>query len=168
MMLSWIRRASEALEVGEAGHPVGEASLVIAKRAEGHLDAAYAAVLAPGFELPEGRCLGEEAIEHRLVAAENERCKRPAGGFAAAQAEEALEGGIGVNHGPPGGGGVDDSEGEAAGAQGRARQRAIGEKLFEIAHAAFCHDRGAATSVRGRRRPRCRNYAACFLQLESE
>src|SRR6266446_1067997 len=118
----------ELAAIGKGNRPVGEAPVGAADRAERDLDVAGGAVLPPGFQLAAGRRLGEDTLQQRLVAPKQQRGERAADGLALVKAEELLEGRIHVGHDARGRRCVEQGEREAARAERRPRQRAVGEQ----------------------------------------
>src|SRR6266436_2499130 len=118
----------ELAAIGKGNCPVGEAPVGAADRAERDLDVAGGAVLPPGFQLAAGRRLGQNTLQQRLVAAKQQRGERVTDGLAIAEAEELLEGRIHVGHDARGRRCIEQGEREAARAERRPRQRAVGEQ----------------------------------------
>jgi len=60
------------VQIGEARHPVRQATLGIAHRAKSELDPRLLAIAAPHLELAVRGRLREQAVEHGFVAAEDQ------------------------------------------------------------------------------------------------
>jgi len=104
---------------------VGEAAVGAAQAADRDFDMAQVAVLRPCGKLPTPQRFSEQPLHQRLVAAEQQRSGRAAESLRFAVAEECLEGGIHVGERAALGVRIQQGDGNAASAEGGARQGAI-------------------------------------------